>query len=631
MKSITILSAVIFLLGLSISSIAQVPYYVPSNGLVGWWPFNGNANDESGNLNNGTVNGTTLTTDRFGNVAKAYSFDGVNDNINLNTHLPNVFSASLWVNVANFKTYTVAGPNYVGSEVLSTFDNSTGFSGFRMGLDGLQVNYGKHSSSFWLPSGYGNAQAHNLISINNWCFLVATYDGNKLKYYVNGTLDTTITSSFVQNNKNIFLGARGFNVTGPNFFLDGKIDDVGIWNRALTQLEITNLYHSNNLNICNLINSATFNVPSQTTNLGFSVSCVNNNNPPNNAGTLVNVPIPLNQWSYIALTKSSTNLCNLYLNGTLIFTGNYANISYSWSKLIIGSQLSGGVYANFFNGSIDELKVSNSVRTASEILNYFNSNLPFASDANTIGLWHFDQTTGTTVNATTGPNGTMNSGTWSAGKFGNSIAYNGTSSHTDFQITTPTTNSTIEVWLKPNLIATSWPIMTYGGNSSGFIVTPFISNNNYTWSTGATGSSVTVDPSSMPYLWVSDGNCTDTVWFDSQSATIYDTVTTNITVTDTLIIDASIQGINPPNNINTIKVFPNPARDHISVDYGNYTLMSGYQLKITNSLGQQMFQTTINQQSSYIDLSNWTGNGLYFVHIIDNQGNTIDIKKIILQ
>jgi opacity protein-like surface antigen len=45
---------------------AQVPSYVPTNGLVGYWPFNGNANDESGNGNNGTVNGASLTTDRFG-------------------------------------------------------------------------------------------------------------------------------------------------------------------------------------------------------------------------------------------------------------------------------------------------------------------------------------------------------------------------------------------------------------------------------------------------------------------------------------------------------------------------------------------------------------------------------------
>jgi hypothetical protein len=51
--------------GMIFPTIAQnVPAYVPTNGLVGWWPFNGNANDESGNGNHGTVNGATLTADR---------------------------------------------------------------------------------------------------------------------------------------------------------------------------------------------------------------------------------------------------------------------------------------------------------------------------------------------------------------------------------------------------------------------------------------------------------------------------------------------------------------------------------------------------------------------------------------
>ena len=61
------------------SLLAQVPAYVPTNGLVGYWPFNGNANDESGNGNHGTVNGATLTTDRNGNANAAYSFDGISN------------------------------------------------------------------------------------------------------------------------------------------------------------------------------------------------------------------------------------------------------------------------------------------------------------------------------------------------------------------------------------------------------------------------------------------------------------------------------------------------------------------------------------------------------------------------
>jgi hypothetical protein len=104
-----------------------------------------------------------------------------------------------------------------------------------------------------------------------------------------------------------------------------------------------------------------------------------------------------------------------------------------------------------------------------------------------------------------------------------------------------------------------------------------------------------------------------------------------ITVTDTLIINTTITGFNPVTFQNTIKIWPNPTNDHITIDNGNIADLTGYQIKITNSLSQQVFQSAITQQQFYVDLSTWTGNGIYFVHIIDGQGNTIDIKKIILQ
>src|SRR3990167_6219025 len=68
--------------------------------LVAFYPFNGNANDESGNGNDGTVNGATLTTDRFGNTDRAYGFDG-NDFMSVNDHasldFDADFSISFWV------------------------------------------------------------------------------------------------------------------------------------------------------------------------------------------------------------------------------------------------------------------------------------------------------------------------------------------------------------------------------------------------------------------------------------------------------------------------------------------------------------------------------------------------------
>jgi hypothetical protein len=103
MKKKNLLFTAIAILGFTAITLAQVPSYVPTNGLIGYWPFNGNANDESGNNNNGTVNGATLTNDRFGNANKAYAFDGVNDKIvsTINNPLQANWSVSFWYSSFN--------------------------------------------------------------------------------------------------------------------------------------------------------------------------------------------------------------------------------------------------------------------------------------------------------------------------------------------------------------------------------------------------------------------------------------------------------------------------------------------------------------------------------------------------
>ena len=63
----------LFIIPIGISQ--DLPPYVPTEGLIGYWPFDGNANDISGNNLNGIVNGATLTTDRSGNIESAYFFD----------------------------------------------------------------------------------------------------------------------------------------------------------------------------------------------------------------------------------------------------------------------------------------------------------------------------------------------------------------------------------------------------------------------------------------------------------------------------------------------------------------------------------------------------------------------------
>jgi uncharacterized delta-60 repeat protein len=131
------------------------------------------------------------------------------------------------------------------------------------------------------------------------------------------------------------------------------------------------------------------------------------------------------------------------------------------------------------------------------------------------------------------------------------------------------------------------------------------------------------------------GLCADTSTIAKISITdttinvINDTIYT--TVTDTLIINATITGASAPNNVNTLKIYPNPANDILNIETGNFSLMNGYSLTIENTIGQQVFNTSINQANYQLDLSTWTGTGLYFVKIIDDQSNLIVNRKIILQ
>ena len=99
------------LLGFS-QMFAQIPSYVPTNGLMGWYPFNGNANDESGNGNNGTVTGATLTADRFGVANRAYLFGGFNNFINV-PNSPSLASPTnevtiaFWGRINGFYTFLI--------------------------------------------------------------------------------------------------------------------------------------------------------------------------------------------------------------------------------------------------------------------------------------------------------------------------------------------------------------------------------------------------------------------------------------------------------------------------------------------------------------------------------------------
>jgi serine protease inhibitor len=174
-----------------------------------------------------------------------------------------------------------------------------------------------------------------------------------------------------------------------------------------------------------------------------------------------------NEWSYIAITKGANNEGNLYKNGQLIYSGPWQNLNYSWSKIELGSVFFTS-YSQFFSGNIDEVRYSNTVRTSTEILNHYNNNLPFVNDINTIGLWHLDEADTSSIIGSSGQNGIGYNTSSSTGKFGNSVLFNGINSRIQINQSLPTSNITLEFWIKPNTVSPSWPVSLYGINTSGF-------------------------------------------------------------------------------------------------------------------------------------------------------------------
>jgi hypothetical protein len=454
-----LLIIVIAIFGLATVTFGQtIPSYVPTNGLVGWWPFNGNANDESGNGNNGTVTGASLAIDRLGNSNSAYSFDGSTNYIQCQNAGPTgnpVITFTCWIKTAS--------TNY--GNIISYGGNSQSGQDFRVFINGNCPN------SFAFDT-YDNQKAKVTSYNNSWDFYCVIYNGDLgnnttvASFYKNGILMITecfnvnISSTNISNLIPITFGKyHGTIPANPPGFYDGILDDIGIWNRALTEQEISNLY-------------------------------------------------------------------------------NAVNCSNSLSINLLSNQLATGSTAIF---------------TAT------------TSDLNPSYIWQSD----------------LGQGFQTLNNYGNYSGVN-TNSLSISNVQLPNHTQPIRV------ISTSGEC---------------------------------IDTSNVATINI----------IDTCIVTINDTITTLISVTDTLVINTLITGLTPPNNSNTIKVFPNPSNSHITIDFGNFESMNSYTLTITNSIGQTVYTTPINEQSSYIDLSTWGGNGIYFVQIIDTLNNTIENRKIVLQ
>lgn len=224
-------------------------YDIKDKDLIAFYPFNGNSDDESGYENHGTVYGARLTDDRFGNEDSAYFFDGIDDYIDIGYPLVSGnFTIIFWVK-SNGKQNQFAVPISQGNMSYQGFNftfTKGRYNGFSWGTwDEKKVPDPNWATSDWHTLDFNFSRDINTDLI--WHFLVATFENDTITVYRDGEPQGT-SSGFLINfgrfNFNIgrSSGNRDFNHRSFN----GIIDDIRIYNRALSGEEIVNLYMNRN-------------------------------------------------------------------------------------------------------------------------------------------------------------------------------------------------------------------------------------------------------------------------------------------------------------------------------------------------------------------------------------------------
>lgn len=212
---------------------------IPTQGLVAYYPFNGNANDESGNGNNGTLSGAeTLTTDRFGHSNAAYLFNGVSSYIQV-PHSVSLQPSSALSIAAWAKARDWGSGRGVCTIVDKGTDQQAGWYTLRYWSNPRQFEF----SIKFATSSISYLYTTQAIASDSTYFVAGSYDGQTMKIYLDCVLQNSRlqTGTIPQNTSPLTIGRH--NLSSAYYYLNGKVDDIRIYNRVLSESEINQLYH----------------------------------------------------------------------------------------------------------------------------------------------------------------------------------------------------------------------------------------------------------------------------------------------------------------------------------------------------------------------------------------------------
>lgn len=290
------------IVALSINAFSQIP----TNGLVGYWPFSGNANDASGNGNNGVVSGATLTTDRFGNPNSAYSFNGLTNIIKVSglssaMHLnaySGSFSVVLWVKATTQTT---------SSRIFEHDDNNSGWP-FSFMVSGTP--YTSVAMNSYDGTNNPMATVTNVLD-NNWHMLtlIVNHTTDSLYGFLDNSLQAQVLNTLTSGNSlsdTLSIGNR----RNLNRGLNGLIDDIRVYNRVLSKSEVSIIYNEVVTGVNLISDPSKINIYPNPTKDYIIIECGNYSNFTDNSIKIINplgqivLSTPINQRQfYVDLTS----------------------------------------------------------------------------------------------------------------------------------------------------------------------------------------------------------------------------------------------------------------------------------------------------------------------------------------
>lgn len=209
--------------------------------LIAYFPFNGNANDLSVFANHGTVYDALLTKDRYANPDSAYYFNGSSSRIQVPQNYAysfgyGDFTMSAWVNISLISASRIVSAGYDANDSIW----GLGFGNHPVWGSGTRINYFVYSDNNFRD--FSSDEILNYSS-GEWIFVAASKTGNQIKFYANG-LPTGAQTIIYPSNANSFMsiGCRQYSSGVLNEFLNGKIDELKIFNKSFSDEEIWDMY-----------------------------------------------------------------------------------------------------------------------------------------------------------------------------------------------------------------------------------------------------------------------------------------------------------------------------------------------------------------------------------------------------